>query len=110
MPEPEMGLDPLTVTTANSLNGAQLLHDPLIERDKNWKPIPWIAASWKTNADSSEWTFTLRDGIKFSDGSPITADDVKFSFDRMMASAVWKGCSVLSRASIFRIPRPSSSR
>jgi peptide/nickel transport system substrate-binding protein len=41
---------------------------------------PWLAEGWKIAADGVTYTLTLRDGIKFSDGHPLTADDVLFSF------------------------------
>ncbi len=88
--EPNVGLDPSTAATVLSQSVMELIHDPLVERDKDWKPIPWLAEGWKTNADSSEWTFTLKANLKFSDGSPLTADDVKYSFERMTAAAMWK--------------------
>jgi peptide/nickel transport system substrate-binding protein len=44
------------------------------------KPTPWLAKSWERAADGLTWTFHLRKGAKFSDGHPITADDVLFSF------------------------------
>jgi peptide/nickel transport system substrate-binding protein len=46
---------------------------------------PWLAESWEINADSSVYTFRLRQDAFFCDGSPITADDVKYSFDRATA-------------------------
>ena len=88
--EPNVGLDPRTAATVISQSVMELIHDPLVERDKDWKPIPWLAESWKANADSSEWTIVLKKGLKFSDGSPLTADDVKYSFESMAAAALWK--------------------
>jgi peptide/nickel transport system substrate-binding protein len=88
--EPNTGLDPSIAATVLSQSVMELMHDPLVERDKDWKAIPWIAESWKANADFTEWTFVLKKGVKFSDGSPLTADDVKFSFERMAAAALWK--------------------
>ncbi len=46
---------------------------------------PWLAESWEINADSSVYTFKLRTDAAFCDGTPITADDVKYSFDRAVA-------------------------
>jgi peptide/nickel transport system substrate-binding protein len=43
---------------------------------------PWLAESFTINEDSSVYTFNLRQDAMFCDGSPITAEDVKFSFDR----------------------------
>jgi peptide/nickel transport system substrate-binding protein len=45
--------------------------------------MPWAAESWEYNADKTELTFTLRDDLKFADGSPLTAEAVKFTTDRM---------------------------
>jgi len=42
---------------------------------------PQLATSWTKNADGTEWTFKLREGVKFSDGTPFNAEAVKFSFD-----------------------------
>ncbi len=42
---------------------------------------PWLAKSWTQSADKLTWTFKLRSGVKFSDGTPMTSADVKFSLD-----------------------------
>lgn len=54
-----------------------------------WKPdfsevIPNVAESWTVNDDSSEFTFKLREGMKWSDGEPFTADDVVFFVDDLL--------------------------
>ncbi|MEG2631539.1 MAG: ABC transporter substrate-binding protein, partial [Comamonas sp.] len=43
---------------------------------------PWIAESWSINADATEYTFKLRPGVTFSDGTPLDADAVAANFDR----------------------------
>ena len=88
--EPNVGLNPGTASTSLSVEVMWLMHDPLTEFDANWQPIPWIAESWETNDDHSEWTFHVRDGLFFSDGSPITAEDVKFSFEYLAERPVFK--------------------
>jgi peptide/nickel transport system substrate-binding protein len=45
-------------------------------------PEPGLAVSWSANADATEWTFVLRDGAVFEDGTPVTVDDVVFSLRR----------------------------
>jgi peptide/nickel transport system substrate-binding protein len=42
---------------------------------------PWIAESWEESKDKLTWTFKIKDGVKFSDGSPMTSEDIKFSLD-----------------------------
>lgn len=57
------------------------LFDTLLWKDSTGQLIPWLAASWEHSADAREWRFTLRDGITWHDGRPLTADDVAFTFD-----------------------------
>jgi peptide/nickel transport system substrate-binding protein len=45
---------------------------------------PALASSWARTEDGKGWQFTLRDGAKFNSGNPVTADDVKWSFDRVI--------------------------
>jgi peptide/nickel transport system substrate-binding protein len=47
--------------------------------------LPALAASWEVAPDGLSWAFTLREGVTFHDGTPLTAEDVVFSFDRAMA-------------------------
>ncbi len=45
---------------------------------------PWLAESHEVSEDGLQWTFTLKDGVTFHDGSPLTADDVVYSFQRLL--------------------------
>jgi ABC-type transport system substrate-binding protein len=68
------------------------MFDTLVaSQDETGKLQGDLAESWDVSADAKTYTFHLRPGIKFSDGSPITADDVKFSIERMKAGEVMKG-------------------
>src|SRR5690606_1467446 len=60
---------------------SQTLFDPLVRSDSKLQPIPALAESW--TVDGNVWTFKLRPNVKFSDGSPFTAEDVVFSYDRI---------------------------
>jgi peptide/nickel transport system substrate-binding protein len=44
--------------------------------------VPSLATSWSSSADGLQWTFNLRQGVKYADGTEFTADDVKYTFDR----------------------------
>ncbi|WP_020574122.1 ABC transporter substrate-binding protein [Actinopolymorpha alba] len=64
---------------------AGLTYDSLIDWSaKDYKPVPGIAASWKESSDHLTWTYTLRTGVKFSDGKPLTAHDAAFTYNLMM--------------------------
>ncbi len=56
------------------------IFDTLTWKDKHGV-IPWLADSWSRSDDAKTWTFSLHRGVKWGDGEPFTADDVKFTFD-----------------------------
>ena len=56
--------------------------EPLARFDPKFRPEPSLAVSWKP-VDETTWEFRLRDGVKFTDGTPFTADDVVFTFARV---------------------------
>src|SRR5579875_1667748 len=80
---PAGAINPLTVADAGGLCMLQQTGEFLI-LDNNVKLMlqPMLATSWKPNGDASVWTFTLRSGVTFSDGSPMSADDVVYTFQQ----------------------------
>ena len=60
---------------------AMLAYEALLQYDKEMKLSPTLAVSWE-NPSPLKWVFHLRRGVKFHDGSPFSADDVLFSFER----------------------------
>jgi peptide/nickel transport system substrate-binding protein len=58
------------------------IHDALVRPYPGFKMGPSLAEKWEESEDGLTYTFTLRPGLKFHDGDPLTTDDVKFSFDR----------------------------
>src|SRR5262249_49691903 len=64
----------------NSINGQ--VYESLVERGKQLEIVPALATSWKQTSPTV-WIFNLRKGVKFSDGSDFTADDVVFSIKRL---------------------------
>lgn len=66
-----------------------LVYESLLDRDnKTLEMGPGLVESHEISPDHLVYTFKLRDGVKFSDGVPLTAEDVKFSFDTLMDPAV----------------------
>ena len=58
---------------------AELCYSNLTTLTTEMAPLPDLALSWSANADFTEWTFKLRPGVKFSDGSPCTARAVSYT-------------------------------
>ncbi|AGE75788.1 TPA: ABC transporter substrate-binding protein [Bacillus thuringiensis] len=60
-------------------NVTSVIFASLVSTDKQGKPIPELAEKWDVSSDQLTYTFHLRKNLKFSDGSPLTADDVAFT-------------------------------
>ncbi len=56
-------------------------------RDDFFKICPYLAESWQESGDSTQWTFKIRDGVKWQDGTPFSAEDVKFGLDMVLGRA-----------------------
>ena len=76
-------IDPSRGTDSASTISVLNLYDSLVIPDVKGIPQPLIAESWGISDDKKAWTFHLRTGIKFHDGTELTAEDVKFSMDRL---------------------------
>jgi peptide/nickel transport system substrate-binding protein len=57
----------------------------VVPNDTDGSAEPWLATEWSASDDGLTWTFKLRDDVVFSDGTKLTADDVKYSMERMLA-------------------------
>jgi len=60
------------------------VYDPLVYADENGEIQPGLAESWEVTDDGKSYTFKLREDVKFHDGTPFSAEAVKFSFDRIV--------------------------
>jgi len=74
-------LDPISPSRFFYAN--QMLYSRLVRQDQNGMPSPDIATQWQASADAKTWTFELREGVKFHDGSDLTAADVKYTLERI---------------------------
>ena len=75
-------MDPHFFNLFPNNNMAEHIFDKLVQMDPDSKMIPGLATSWKP-IDDKTWEFKLRKGVKFHDGSELTAEDVAFSIDRV---------------------------
>ena len=75
-------LDPHAQNHATTNNMVSHVYEPLVRFDKNYKVEPALATSWQSTSPTTV-RFNLRKNVKFQDGTPFTADDVLFSFDRI---------------------------
>ena len=78
------GLDPHTQTAFASLRLLEMIYEPLVVTDSNLDLQPALATGWEFSDDGMALTFTLREGVKFHDGSDFTAEDVIASFERIL--------------------------
>lgn len=81
--EPDQ-LDPHKTTAYFSFEVLENVFDTLVEPDENLEMRPALAESWDVSPDQLTWTFRLRPGVTFHDGSPFTADDVVYSYRRII--------------------------
>src|SRR3989441_8379240 len=63
------------------------IHDALAKAMPGNPTAPSLAESWQVSPDGRVYDFTLRKGVKFHNGDPLTSEDVKFSFDRYRGAA-----------------------
>ncbi|MBO0775543.1 MAG: peptide ABC transporter substrate-binding protein, partial [Actinobacteria bacterium] len=77
---PAGAINPITIADQGGLQLLGNIGEFLVFTDQHNNYHPWLATSWKPNADASVWTFKIRQGVKFNDGRPMTVDDVVYSF------------------------------
>lgn len=79
------GIDPYTSQAFSGMNFWVHIYEPLLTRDDTGALRPGLATTWE-QPDATTYRFHLRENVKFSNGDPLTADDVKFSLETMAAS------------------------
>lgn len=80
--QPIVQIDPALVSSDAEVLIANSVYDYLIDVDENNNIEPRLAVSWD-QPDQTTWVFTLAEGVTFHDGSPLTAEDVVWTFDRL---------------------------
>jgi peptide/nickel transport system substrate-binding protein len=78
-------LNPFIGVVTESREIRQTMYDTLTSTSvKDLSPVPGLATKWTTTPDGLIWTFTIRSGVKWSDGVPLTAQDVAYTFNRLL--------------------------
>jgi peptide/nickel transport system substrate-binding protein/oligopeptide transport system substrate-binding protein len=99
-------LDPARISDIYSRSVAQQIFDGLVQYDQTLSVAPALAEFWRASRDNLTWTFTLRKGVKFHHGREVTADDVVFSYTRLLDPKVKSGAanyfSIIRGAAEFR--------
>jgi len=95
-------LDPHSGDEAVSNSFKNNIHEGLVRFDANLNPEPALAVSWKA-IDPVTWRFQLRRGVTFHDGTPFTADDVVFSFQRQSSKNAQMASKVATIKSVRKI-------
>jgi peptide/nickel transport system substrate-binding protein len=79
-----VSMDPHSLNESLQLNFTFNIYEPLVGRGKKLELVPLLSTDWKQTAPTV-WRFNLRKGVTFHDGTPFTADDVIFSYNRAKA-------------------------
>ena len=82
IPQDLDSLDPHKAVAAGTKEVLFNVFEGLVKPDSDGNLIPAVASSYEVSKDAKEYTFTLRDGIKFQDGSPVTVQDISYSLNK----------------------------
>src|SRR5690606_455654 len=92
--EPETGFDP---TTGWGRYGSPLFQSTLLQRDASMQVVNDAATGYDVSGGGTVWTVTLRKDVRFSDGKPLTVEDVKYTFDTAKSSGSVVDLNILDR-------------
>jgi len=81
-------LDPHTTSGTLTFQTIRSFYDTLVEPDRSGQLVPALAETWDISDDGLVWTFTLREGVTFHNGAPLTSADVKATFERLVDPAI----------------------
>lgn len=99
-------LDPAVGNMASSSQAYANLYDTLVYTPADGTIQPRLAESWTADESGKSYTFKLREGVKFHDGSEVTAEDVKFSMERFIT--IGEGYSYVFKDVVESVEAPSN--
>jgi peptide/nickel transport system substrate-binding protein/oligopeptide transport system substrate-binding protein len=80
--------DPGIAPDQNSINAINMVFTGLVSLDDQLRVVPQMASSWDVSSDHMTYTFHLKSGLQFSDGTKLDANDVAYSIDRSLSPAI----------------------
>jgi peptide/nickel transport system substrate-binding protein len=103
-------LNPFVGVQAPSYEMWGLTYDYLVGYSmKDMSPVPDLATKWTTSSDGKTWTFTVRKGVKFSDGVPLTARDVAYTFNRVLHGKTEQASWISYLNGVTKITAPNAT-
>lgn len=103
-------LNPFQALFSSTTQMGRLMYDFLTAYDpKDDHPVAGLATKWTTSKDGLTWTYTIRSGAKWTDGQPITARDVAFTYNKMMTDADAAEANGNFTANFAKVTAPSAT-
>src|SRR2546428_2016573 len=108
-------VDPIWTTAYITRNHGYLVYDTLFATDANLKILPQMVEKYTASPNKMKWTFTLRDGLKFHDGQPVTAEDcvasikrwgARDTFGRLFMASIGKFAPVDRKTFVIELETP----
>ena len=103
-------LDPMLSSALVDRQVHNQLYDKLVDLDENLKIVPMLATAWKVEENATVYTFTLRSGVKFHDGTDFNAEAVKFNLDRYRSAQGSRRAGELSLVTNVQALNPTTVR
>lgn len=91
------------------LNVIGVIFPALTYNDKNNQPAPYLASKWTTSSDGLTWTFNIRPNLKWSDGQPLTAKDIAWTYNLVMHNTVAATANGTLVANIASVSAPNDT-
>jgi peptide/nickel transport system substrate-binding protein len=102
-------LNPLTTYSTEAVEVLQLIYDNLIGYGLDLKPEPQLAASFEASADGTTFTFHLRPNAAWSDGQPVTSEDVKWTYEAIKKDSLGQYAQWLTHLIGVATPDPATA-
>ena len=87
----DYSFNPLIATNHSNQLVCSLVYENMVELDNSFEVIPNLLTSWICNEDATYWTFEIAEGHYFSDGTPVTGRDLRYSLDAAINSDRFRG-------------------